>query len=416
MRHALATARVRVLLQVRRGLVAVVDALVRRRGQRGERADAPARDEHALGLPRHPHPLAHPVEHRELDRRRARAARPAAGEGVVARCRSGRPGRRPGCSGCRCGRRSAGGRRAARAAGARRRARRSPAADRRARHCTARSRAGRSPGRSARSAAGASSCSQRSTSRSHTWWPRRRSSSGGRLSGSTDGDNRAMRAAMMRSFSEPLAVETVDDPICRRRRRGRRGPRDRRLPQRLARVVGPRPGRRAPARRRARALRRRGVGRLRRARVDGRRPRHGPVLLRLRRLRAVPARRDPALRPRLPAGLHRLGLVRRATSRCRAPTSTSSPCPTRLADVEAASLGCRFMTAWAALHVHAGVRAGEWVAVHGCGGVGLAAVMIAPRRARASSRSTSTTRSWRAPARSAPRPRARRRRGARSAT
>ena len=35
------------------------------------------------------------------------------------------------------------------------------------------------------------------------------------------------------------------------------------------------------------------------------------------------------------------------------------------------------MTAWAALHVHAGVRAGEWVAVHGCGGVGLAAVMIA---------------------------------------
>jgi alcohol dehydrogenase len=51
--------------------------------------------------------------------------------------------------------------------------------------------------------------------------------------------------------------------------------------------------------------------------------------------------------------------------------------PDGLSDVEAASLGCRFMTAWAALHVHAGVRAGEWVAVHGCGGVGLAAVMIA---------------------------------------
>jgi len=43
----------------------------------------------------------------------------------------------------------------------------------------------------------------------------------------------------------------------------------------------------------------------------------------------------------------------------------------------AASLGCRFMTAWAAIHVHGGVRAGEWVAVHGCGGVGLAATMIA---------------------------------------
>jgi alcohol dehydrogenase len=51
--------------------------------------------------------------------------------------------------------------------------------------------------------------------------------------------------------------------------------------------------------------------------------------------------------------------------------------PDALSDVEAASLGCRFMTAWAALHVHAGVQAGEWVAVHGCGGVGLAAVMIA---------------------------------------
>jgi alcohol dehydrogenase len=51
--------------------------------------------------------------------------------------------------------------------------------------------------------------------------------------------------------------------------------------------------------------------------------------------------------------------------------------PEPLTDVEAASLGCRFMTAWAALHVHAEVRAGEWVAVHGCGGVGLAAVMIA---------------------------------------
>src|SRR4051812_19622872 len=51
--------------------------------------------------------------------------------------------------------------------------------------------------------------------------------------------------------------------------------------------------------------------------------------------------------------------------------------PDELGHVEAASLGCRFMTAWAALHVHARVRAGEWVAVHGCGGVGLAAVMIA---------------------------------------
>jgi alcohol dehydrogenase len=51
--------------------------------------------------------------------------------------------------------------------------------------------------------------------------------------------------------------------------------------------------------------------------------------------------------------------------------------PSRLSFVDAAALGCRFMTAWAALRVHARVGAGEWVAVHGCGGVGLSAVMIA---------------------------------------
>jgi alcohol dehydrogenase len=51
--------------------------------------------------------------------------------------------------------------------------------------------------------------------------------------------------------------------------------------------------------------------------------------------------------------------------------------PEALDDVAAAALGCRFMTAWAALRVHARVAEGEWVAVHGCGGVGLSAVMIA---------------------------------------
>jgi alcohol dehydrogenase len=46
----------------------------------------------------------------------------------------------------------------------------------------------------------------------------------------------------------------------------------------------------------------------------------------------------------------------------------------------AASLGCRFMTAYAAITVHGRVAAGDWVAVHGCGGVGLAAVMVAAAR------------------------------------
>jgi D-arabinose 1-dehydrogenase-like Zn-dependent alcohol dehydrogenase len=43
----------------------------------------------------------------------------------------------------------------------------------------------------------------------------------------------------------------------------------------------------------------------------------------------------------------------------------------------AAALGCRYATAFRAVVQVAGVRAGEWVAVHGCGGVGLSAVQIA---------------------------------------
>ena len=45
--------------------------------------------------------------------------------------------------------------------------------------------------------------------------------------------------------------------------------------------------------------------------------------------------------------------------------------------VTAASLGCRFGTAWRAVTIQGHVAPGEWVAVHGCGGVGLSAVMIA---------------------------------------
>jgi len=45
--------------------------------------------------------------------------------------------------------------------------------------------------------------------------------------------------------------------------------------------------------------------------------------------------------------------------------------------VTAASLGCRFGTAWRAALAQGRARPGEWVAVHGCGGLGLSAVMIA---------------------------------------
>ncbi|TWP36700.1 zinc-dependent alcohol dehydrogenase family protein [Leekyejoonella antrihumi] len=43
----------------------------------------------------------------------------------------------------------------------------------------------------------------------------------------------------------------------------------------------------------------------------------------------------------------------------------------------AAALGCRFATAYRAVVLQGGVRPGGWVAIHGCGGVGLSAVMIA---------------------------------------
>ena len=50
--------------------------------------------------------------------------------------------------------------------------------------------------------------------------------------------------------------------------------------------------------------------------------------------------------------------------------------PEGMSAVTAASLGCRFATAYRAVRVHGQVRAGESVVVFGCGGVGLSAVMI----------------------------------------
>ena len=51
--------------------------------------------------------------------------------------------------------------------------------------------------------------------------------------------------------------------------------------------------------------------------------------------------------------------------------------PDPLAFADAASLGCRFATAFRALVDQGHVGPGQWVAIHGCGGVGLAATMIA---------------------------------------
>ncbi|MEU6998431.1 zinc-dependent alcohol dehydrogenase family protein [Nonomuraea sp. NPDC046570] len=51
--------------------------------------------------------------------------------------------------------------------------------------------------------------------------------------------------------------------------------------------------------------------------------------------------------------------------------------PEEMAFGTAAGLGCRFATAFRAIVQVGRARPGEWVAVHGCGGVGLSAVMIA---------------------------------------
>ncbi|MDJ0381984.1 zinc-dependent alcohol dehydrogenase family protein [Streptomyces sp. G-G2] len=51
--------------------------------------------------------------------------------------------------------------------------------------------------------------------------------------------------------------------------------------------------------------------------------------------------------------------------------------PEELSFATAAGLGCRFATAFRAVIAQGRVAPGEWVSVHGCGGVGLSAVMIA---------------------------------------
>ncbi|UWQ29331.1 zinc-dependent alcohol dehydrogenase family protein [Leisingera sp. M523] len=51
--------------------------------------------------------------------------------------------------------------------------------------------------------------------------------------------------------------------------------------------------------------------------------------------------------------------------------------PATMGFATAASLGCRFATSFRAVADQGRVSGGQWVAVHGCGGVGLSAVMIA---------------------------------------
>ena len=53
------------------------------------------------------------------------------------------------------------------------------------------------------------------------------------------------------------------------------------------------------------------------------------------------------------------------------------PLPENMSSVAGAALGCRAATAFRAVSAQGELRPGEWVAIHGCGGAGLSAVMIA---------------------------------------
>ena len=134
------------------------------------------------------------------------------------------------------------------------------------------------------------------------------------------GDNRTMRAAVMQSFEQPLVIEDVPDPVCE--------PDGVVVEVKATGVcrsdwhgwMGHDPSIALPH---VPGHELCGVGRRGRGSgggLRGRRPRHGAVLLRVRDVRAVPARRDPDLRARFPARVHRLGLVRASSSRCRART------------------------------------------------------------------------------------------------
>jgi alcohol dehydrogenase len=51
--------------------------------------------------------------------------------------------------------------------------------------------------------------------------------------------------------------------------------------------------------------------------------------------------------------------------------------PDNISSVAAAGLGCRLATAYRAVRLQGSAQPGDWVAVHGCGGLGLSATMVA---------------------------------------
>jgi alcohol dehydrogenase len=52
------------------------------------------------------------------------------------------------------------------------------------------------------------------------------------------------------------------------------------------------------------------------------------------------------------------------------------PLPETITSVAAAALGCRLATAYRAVRMQGALQPGEWLAIHGCGGIGLSAAMV----------------------------------------
>ena len=125
-----------------------------------------------------------------------------------------------------------------------------------------------------------------------------------------------MRAVSYSATGQPPTLGPWPDPVCPDDgvvvRVGATG----RVPLRLARLAGPRPGA-AAARARSRAGRDGGRGGPRGPAVGRRRPGHRAVRVRLRPLRVVRGRRHPGVPRPDPAGLHRAGVVRRAGGTAR---------------------------------------------------------------------------------------------------
>ena len=179
-----------------------------------------------------------------------------------------------------------------------------------------------------------------------------------------------MKAVVYEQFGQPPQVQNVADPAADGARRGHQGRGDRALPQRLARLDGARsrhhgcrmcPATNWPARSRQSAARSR----------DGAPATASPcrssaaAAIASSAIRATTRSASTSSSPASPPGARSPNM-----SRSTSPTPISSGCRDELDYATAASLGCRFVTSFRAIVDQGRVRPGEWVAVHGCGGVG----------------------------------------------